>query len=194
MNEIKTIDDLYAALCLEGINSVSKLEEAFSKIAGALLNRFAIQKGNKVYRFVEIEFYHTIADKVQGHEGTTYERGIAESCDFFFHPSGVDLCFESNEESYGGILIRSIECEGDFTNGPGKVADKLFDKFSAIRPPKDFPKLVSTTAANDITPMTFTRYNIKGSEKYRYTWPWELWEPKGYSASPWYYNGELKKK
>ena len=173
MNEIKTIDDLYAALCLEGINSVSKLEEAFSKIAGALLNGFAIQKDNKVYRFVEIEFYHTIADKAQGHEGTTYKRGIAESCDFFFHPSGVDLCFESNEDSYGGILIRSIECEGDFTNGPGLVADILFDKFSAIRPPKDFPKLVPITTANDIIPANFTRFNIEGSEKYRYTWPWE---------------------
>ena len=194
MNEIKTIDDLYAALRLEGINSVSQLEKAFSRIAEALLNGFAIQKGDKVYRFVEIEFYHTIADRAQGHEGTTYKRDNADSCDFFFHPSGIDLCFKSDQESYGGILIRSIECEGDFTNGPGKVADKLFDKFSAIRPPKDFPKLIPITSADVITPVPFTRYNIEGGEKYRYTWPWELWKPKGYSASPWYYNGELKKK
>lgn len=205
MNEIRTIEQLQQALCLEGIDSVSDLEKAFGRIARALLNGFCIRKENERYRFVEIEFYHTLADRAEGREGITYKRGRTEPGDFFFHPSGVDLCFRSDEQSYGGILIRSImleggdgKTEGEFINGPGKVADRLFDKFSAIQTPKNFPRLDTTEPAVRITPQAFPRWNIDkkfGSVRaYRYTWPWENWKPQKYAASPWDYKGNLKKK
>ena len=130
MSRINTTDELYQTMRLDGINDSQDIEKMFSDIADALLNNFVIKRGEQEYRFVEIEFYHNKTDD----EGKriTYKRDYSKSCDFFFHDYGVDLCFESNPDSYGGILIRSMECNGEFINGPVKVTDRLFDKFSAL--------------------------------------------------------------
>ena len=184
MAEIRTVKQLYNALRLQGKTEVGELEKEFDTIARALLNRFVIKKGGKTYRLVEIEFYHNRTDEAK--KKTTYKR-IADSCDFFFHPSGVDLCFESSESSFGGILIRSVQCNGESINGPGKVADTLFDKFSAIRRPKDFPRIKALRLEDDIVPVSSPRWKIGNEKPYRYYWPQTLWnpDPKEYLASPW---------
>jgi hypothetical protein len=190
MSRIKTTEDLYQAMRLDGIDSIESLENKFAEIADALLNDFAINRGEETYRFVEIEFYHNITD--DDGKKITYKRGLANSCDFFFHPSGVDLCFESNGESYGGILIRSIQStngKGTFINGPGRVADTLFDKFSAIHIPSDFPQLIpfSSKDGKHIIPEASRRWIKTSDKKYRYSWPEREWapNPKEYKASPW---------
>ncbi|MDY5356338.1 MAG: hypothetical protein SPG52_00125, partial [Candidatus Cryptobacteroides sp.] len=62
----------------------------------------------------------------------TYKR-IACAGQWYFHSSGVDICFESTYESYGGILIRAIKdmTSGKAICGPYNVMDTLFDKFDA---------------------------------------------------------------
>lgn len=187
MSQIKSIDQLYNTLRLEGVTRVDELEKAFELIADALLNNYGIRRGDKTYRFVEIEFYHNLTDDVG--KNITYKRGYAESCDFFFHNYGVDLCFESTPESYGGILIRSVECNGEFINGPVKVTDVLFDKFSSIREPKGFPMLLPLphSRPGKIVPVRSSRWIKSSDKKYRYSWPQEMWnpDPKKYAATPW---------
>lgn len=75
-----------------------------------------------------------------------------EGGEWFFHPSGVDLCFKSHcekkdnhyvidekENEFGGILIRSLEEVdhqmrpiGDPIFGPWKSMDVIFYKFGAF--------------------------------------------------------------
>lgn len=186
MNRIKTIEDLYNVMRLDGISDPQEIENKFAVLADALLNNFVIKRGEKEYRFVEIEFYHNKTDD-EG-KNITYKRGYADSCDFFFHDSGVDLCFESNPDSYGGILIRSIECDGEFINGPGRVVDRLFDKFSALHTPEDFPLLKSIPVREDnrIIPVFSCRWIKTSKKEYRYSWPKTKWPLDAkYKASPW---------
>lgn len=187
MSRIKTIEELYQAMRLEGIYDFQDIEKLFPVLADALLNNFVIRRGDKDYRFVEIEFYHNKTDD-EG-KNITYKRGYAKSCDFFFHDYGVDLCFESNPDSYGGILIRSMECDGEFINGPVRVTDRLFDKFSSLHTPEDFPLLKSIDVQDDnlIVPESSSRWIKSSNKKYRYSWPKTKWAPdsKEYKASPW---------
>ena len=196
MNEIKTVDSLYEALRLEGVQSVSELEARFARIAEALINNFTIQKADKLYRFVEIEFYHSLADKAERKEGITYPRE-ADALQYFFHKSGMDLTFSSDAERYGGILIRAIRCGDEFINGPYKVADTLFDQFDARHlPAGNYPLIVAEELGETVVPAASWRHHIASSDKkYRYSLPREKWTGhKGYQAFPWDYKGNLRKK
>ena len=196
MNDINTIDALYEALCLNGVQTVADLEKEYDRIADALINNFGIQKGDKLYRFVEIEFYHTIADKSEGIECVTYFR-VADALRYFFHKSGMDITFLSSEERYGGILIRAIRCGEEFINGPHLVVDALFDQFAAQHLPSDnYPLIVPVETEAKVSPVPSWRYHITASEKqYRYTLPIGEWkEHKNYSAFPWDYKGNLRKR
>ncbi len=165
----------------------SKIESIFKDIAKNLLNNFVIRKGDKLYRMVEIEFYYNLTDTAH----ITYER-MTEAGEWFNHDFGVDLTFKSNEKSYGGILIRSIECDEKFCNGPLKTRALLF-KFDAFGEKNDVPKLEYCQRAEMIEPIAATRYNISEKQNFRYCIPRELWtEHKGYSAYPWDYKGNLK--
>lgn len=188
MNEIRTIEELVNAFELEGLNDGKSIEEHFPAWAASLMNNFAIRKGNQEYRLVEIEFYHNLTDDeiIDGKlKKITYKRE-ADSCDFFFHNYGFDICFKSDDQRYGGILIRSVKGADGFVNGPGRVADRLFDKFSAVRPPEDFPQLVPLKKRDSIVPAAHTRWHIPGEKPYRFSWPLASWKPrKKYDAWPW---------
>ena len=152
MNEIKTVDSLYEALRLDGVETVFELEKEFARIAGALINDFAIRKADKLYRFVEIEFYHSMADRNEGCDGVTYPRE-SDALQYFFHKSGMDLTFLSDAERYGGILIRAIRCGDEFINGPYKVADTLFDQFDARNLPSgNYPLIVADEPEKGFSP------------------------------------------
>lgn len=196
MNEIKTVDSLYEALRLDGIETVSELEKEFARIAGALINDFAIRKADKLYRFVEIEFYHSMADRSEGCDGVTYPR-VGDALQYFFHKSGMDLTFLSDAERYGGILIRAIRCGDEFINGPYKVVDKLFDQFDARNLPSgNYPLIVAAELEERVIPVPSWRHHIAASDKkYRYSLPRDKWTGhKDYQAYPWDYKGNLKKK
>ena len=165
----------------------SKIESIFKDIAKNLLNNFVIRKGDELYRMVEIEFYYNLTDTAH----ITYKR-MAEAGEWFNHDYGVDLAFKSNEKSYGGILIRSIECNGKFCNGPLKTRALLF-QFDAFGEKGAVPTLEYCPRAKAIEPVASTRYNISEKQYFRYCIPKELWtEHKGYTAYPWDYKGNPK--
>ena len=93
----------------------------------------------------------------------TYPRN-SKGGEWFFHDSGVDISFESHVElkrdkkgvqkpyltgnsSFGGILIRSMDKVDASFNiirrifGPKNVMFELFDQFSAVSMPTNFPIL-----------------------------------------------------
>ncbi len=159
----------------------------FEEIAFNLLNNFVIRKGDKLYRMVEIEFYYNLTDTAN----ITYER-ITEAGEWFNHDFGVDLTFKSDENSYGGILLRSIECEEKFFYGPIKTRAKLF-QFDALGENNEVPMLEYYPRETKIDPISIPRHNISEKQNFRYCIPKELWkEHKDYRAYPWDYKGNLK--
>lgn len=66
----------------------------------SLLQDYALEVAGVKFAFAEIEIY-TNADK------NTYKR-TSSAGDIFFHNYGFDICFESSEEAYGGVLVRSL--------------------------------------------------------------------------------------
>lgn len=123
----------------------------FSSLAKLLLNKCIIKAGDKNYRLLEIEFYLYSSSHP---DLITYPRIDSEGGNWFFHQSGVDICFNSScnaskdgkfclntENRFGGILIRSIVELGNDMNthpdskpiyGPMKCMDVLFKKFGAL--------------------------------------------------------------
>ena len=126
-----------------------KLVNKFEEIAKDIMTNYIIKKGNTTYEFLEIEFYYFSNNH---HDLITYPRK-AEAGEWFFHASGVDICFDSNVQLdekdkiiegqdendiyFGGILIRSLKKTDDegnikYITGPQKCCYDLFDKFSAL--------------------------------------------------------------
>nr|WP_315018280.1 sulfate ABC transporter ATP-binding protein [uncultured Campylobacter sp.] len=65
-----------------------------------MLENYVLEVAGKQFAFAEIETY-TNADK------NTYKR-TSSAGDIFFHRYGFDICFESTEKVYGGVLVRSL--------------------------------------------------------------------------------------
>ncbi|MBR7085934.1 MAG: hypothetical protein IKI47_00110 [Prevotella sp.] len=130
-------------------NSISSKD--FDTLAKLLLNKSVIRVGNKNYRLLEIEFYLYSSSHP---DLITYPRIDNEGGHWFFHQSGVDICFHSNckttennqyclddSNKFGGILIRSmVEIGCDINkkaelkpiHGPLKCLDELFKTFGAL--------------------------------------------------------------
>lgn len=85
-----------------------KEESEFQAIAKSLLNQYAIETNDSLFRMTEIEFYWNSLTHV---DNSTYKRTHfhPSSGQWFFHYSGVDIALRNEETGgYGGILIRSI--------------------------------------------------------------------------------------
>lgn len=125
--------------------TLAECDKVFQEIAETLMRDYAIQRGEKTYRLLEIEFYYynknfndykdTIKEKQ-----ITYPRSTSFG-QWFFHSSGVDLTFNSNKDAGygGGILIRKIvDEENDVTIGSLKCEWELFpetvDAFETTSP------------------------------------------------------------
>ena len=87
--------------------SKEAIVKRFEELAKILFNEYEIIKRGIHYDFLEIEFYFFNSNHK---DDATYERTIKEGR-WFFHPSGVDISFDSDESKgyYGGVLIRSIK-------------------------------------------------------------------------------------
>lgn len=104
-------------------NDLNGFQDKCKEIAKKLLENYCIEYGEKkYYYFAEIEFYYY--DKERWNDEwneKTYPRDKKDAGDFFFHYSGVDICFNSKfeEGKFGGILIRSLKDKnGNFITGP----------------------------------------------------------------------------
>lgn len=201
--EITTLEDLKSALIEAGQCQTNEIPdmELIHSIAKALLNRFCIVKGNETYRFAEIEFYHNKYDP-KNSTRKTYDRGVLSEGKWFFHSSGVDLTFASDETKYGGILVRTIIKEGEkkFVCGPQNVVCELFDAFDAIEPLQNFPHIEIYKHPTDEEPINLTRYNFD-DQLLGFCLPQHYWENckdkqgKFNSLYPWYVGtNELKSK
>lgn len=108
--------------------------EEFGEIANELMNNYAIQNHESIYRLIEIEFYWTSRNH---RDDSTYQRlhTVPGNGDWFFHYSGVDIALKNEElGGFGGILIRGIYSlnEDKTFKGPMVCTMKLFSGTSAF--------------------------------------------------------------
>lgn len=128
-------------LNIKNLLQTYSIEDLFDAIAKKLFNEYHIKKGDSTYDFLEIEFYYLDKEHL---DYITYPRTISKG-KWFFHPSGIDISFESSceegfkktskagENFFGGILIRSLVKDGNIAiTGPLKCCWELFDCFSAF--------------------------------------------------------------
>lgn len=108
-----------------------KIEESFERIANDLMNNWLLKIESKIYRFTEIEFYY----KSESHNDP-YTHGHAlqkEKEKWYFHGSGIDITFGTNE-TYGGILIRGIYNfeKKNYIYGPLNCVTEIFNTIGNI--------------------------------------------------------------
>lgn len=160
-------------------------QKTFDKIAEILLNKVAIRKGEKIFYIKDIEFY---LYENNHRDIVTYPR-ICKAGQWFFHPSGIDISFESSvdvksndyelfqpilrdDAFFGGVLIRAIfpadkapsdACKYNL-DGPHKVEWALFDCFDAFNETTNFPRLIEHKHEHEIKPIPNVRKNLKHKE------------------------------
>ena len=107
MNE--TIKNRLIELLNPSVDNAADLEQKFNEIARILLLQCEIAIGNDIrYSIEEIEFYYFKNGCLDGSiYNCSYPRN-RKACDFYWHYSGIDICFESTEDSFGGVLIRAL--------------------------------------------------------------------------------------
>lgn len=128
---------------LNSYSSIEQFQNYFDGIAKYIFEHVAIVIGDSnskqiKYYLEEIEFYYNnqqitevdISFKKDGKDITqkknffscTYKRE-RDAKQLFWHYSGVDICFQSDETYYGGILIRSLTKE--YLGKEGKLVREL---------------------------------------------------------------------
>ena len=143
-NTAQLRDRIEYLTCLQDKNEI--LTE-FKEAAELLMNLCSIQKGEKEYEIVDIEFYMYNS---QHPDVITYPR-VMDMGRWFFHSSGVDLTFHSTPNRFGGILIRGIRNVNDDNDqilGPQKCVDALWDNFNAFDNQYDTEYPIISSAAN----------------------------------------------
>ncbi len=165
--------------------SEKQISNRFKTLANLLLTQCEIVKGNFHYDFLEIEFYYYN----DNHPDTTTYKRITHAGKWFTHLSGIDITFESNEQAYGGILIRSIRRnDGQVINGPLCCMIELFNDID-WETGDNTPYIQMTETPKNITYSSTTRFNINTGKYqaslYRYYNASKniIWKP-GYTAKP----------
>ncbi len=149
-------------------------------IAQMLFDNYCIKCGNKFFRFAEVEFYYYKRECAGNTNETetpnfdvewnkeTYPRN-KNAGDFFFHYSGMDICFQShfddskkeNEDfgEFGGILIRSI------LDGDQILAGPLFCANAMLNACKEhMPKLMRADYKKNVLAENTTRCGINADK------------------------------
>ncbi len=168
--------------------SISKeeMQGIFANIADQLFNRYEIVKGNKIYDFLEIEFYYyskNHPDNVVYHHNVKLGR-------WHTHLSGMDISLYQHDLAYGGILIRSIiDEEGNVINGPLSSLFCLFNDIDVYGNSENLPIICLKAKKKNIKLASTSRYHIMSGEfekkDYRFFNPSSLIKWKsGYAAKP----------
>lgn len=104
------------------------IENSFDRIAQDLLKNYALLVNNTEFRFTKIEFYY-YSEKYHPDEYThEHDRKGGE---WRFHNQGLDLTFQSDKETDGGILIRGISGDNKYVNGPRRILTEIFKAFGS---------------------------------------------------------------
>lgn len=158
MNKNLTDYQIIELLDIKNLLQTYSIEDLFDTIAKKLFDGYHIKKGDSAYDFLEIEFYYFDKEHL---DYITYPRTISKG-KWFFHPSGIDISFESSceegfkktskacENFFGGILIRSLVKDGNIAiTGPLKCCWELFDCFSAFElKPNELPIIEHRSVEN----------------------------------------------
>ena len=159
------IEQLRQLITLDANINISDIEERFEQIAKMLFNCFAIQKGNTIYLFKEIEFYfynknhrdiitHPRVSKplywyVNDFGGIDLNFGSKIRYEKRLNSNGkkVEKCVLDDSAYFGGILIRQLISEDgcEILSGPLACAE-LFRCHNATGVDKEFPVLVDNNA------------------------------------------------
>jgi len=112
----KKMQDFFSSL-----NPNKATQKEIEKFMCNLLENYVLEVAGKQFAFAEIEIY-TSADK------NTYKR-VSSAGDIFFHRYGFDICFNSSEEAYGGVLVRSLLrlSDHEIINGPRRCANAILN-------------------------------------------------------------------
>lgn len=180
--------DLKCKLSQKWLLDGGDIENKFGVLADYLLKHVAIQKGGKEYWMTDIEFYFYSPNH---RDFITYPRNC-EAGQWYFHPSGVDISFESKVDLrsksttqrmapyltdtsvFGGILLRRIKLvdkEGTLDDsslcfkGPMLVCDELFDKFDAFGNVTNFPVLILRDHCTNVKIESEKRVNLVPKDK-----------------------------
>jgi hypothetical protein len=110
---------------------VKDFEGSFNRIASELMNEYVLKVENTEYRVTEIEFYY----KDDMHNDTYIHSHPLQKTKgkWYFHGSGIDLTFGS-EEAFGGILLRAIYNlnSGAYIYGPINIITEIFGNIHSI--------------------------------------------------------------
>lgn len=159
------IEQLRQLMTLDANMNTSDIEERFEQIAKVLFECFAIQKGETMYLFKEIEFYFYNKNH---RDIITHPRESKPLCWYINDFGGIDLNFGSkiryekrlnsngkkvekcvldDSAYFGGILIRQLISEDgcEILSGPLACAE-LFRCHNATGVDKEFPVLVDNNA------------------------------------------------
>lgn len=90
-----------------------------------LISNHAILISRHEFSFAEIEIYLSDKDK------NVYKRE-ARAGEIFFHNFGFDICFESKEGKFGGVLVRSLrriypKDKSEFVLGPRRCMSEVLN-------------------------------------------------------------------
>jgi hypothetical protein len=164
-DNIQMIEQLRQLMTLDANMNTSDIEERFEQIAKVLFECFAIQKGETMYLFKEIEFYFYNKNH---RDIITHPRESKPLCWYINDFGGIDLNFGSkiryekrlnsngkkvekcvldDSAYFGGILIRQLISEDgcEILSGP-LVCAELFRCHNATGVDKEFPVLVDNNA------------------------------------------------
>ena len=151
---MKDTESLRKLMKLDASMNTTDIEIRFREIAEQLFRHFAIQQGEKIYLFKEIEFYFYD----QHHRDIITHPRVSEPLRWYVNDfGGIDLNFASRIEYdkaskkfilddnafFGGILLRKLVNEdgSEELKGPWACAE-LFRWHDAIGSDPAFPKLV----------------------------------------------------
>lgn len=143
----------------QDIENTSNYEEIFEIYSEKLINNYALKFENKIYNFVEIEFY--FYDKEKHPDPYVHmDEDQLESHKFYPHGSGIDLSF-GNGRFYGGILIRSIKEEDEYINGSLTLMEKIFSKSKITREDTNKLKLIELDNSTNLMVYSSTRVGLQ---------------------------------
>lgn len=159
----------------------SEIKDYFDILSDYLFHHLAIKAGKKTYTFIEVEFYYYNKNGI--FQGPLYSCTYPRSRDagqFFWHLSGMDICFESKEKEgyFGGILIRSLKKnDEEIIAGPMRCSYEILNSCKT-----ELPTLVEHESNSGYEPKTTFRYGIEADKnqgkspmQFRYYIPQDKW-------------------
>ena len=144
-------------------NNQDEIQRYFGEVADKLFKHVAIEAGNDIFTFVEVEFYYYKKGVFEGPLfNCTYPRTRTVG-QFFWHYSGMDICFESIEKKgyFGGILIRSLKKRsGEIIAGPMRCSNEIMNSCNG-----EMPRLIEHKTECEVSD-PITRYGIEADIKH----------------------------